>query len=302
MGKGGMGKGRMRKGSMGKGDMGKGGLFGARPSAMPFRTAPAPSPFGGGMGFGAAPAPAPPAAGFGGASLFDEEGGEEEEDEEDDKEDEDDEDEGMGRFGAAQPNLFGAAPSPFGGGAAAGFGGGAAGFGGGAVGFGGAGLSGGATSAPDPALALTMSRNEADGLCCLAWHAAAKEVPLSINLEGTKASPETLAAACWALCPCVTSLSFESTRLTADGANTVALERLCGLLRGGHAAALTSVKLRGNKLGDEGWGAIFAAICGNKDSKIIAMDASSENIGPAGVKLIAEALRTSVTGALMKVR
>jgi hypothetical protein len=32
------------------------------------------------------------------------------------------------------------------------------------------------------------------------------------------------------------------------------------------------------------------------------MDASSENIGPAGVKLIAEALRTSVTGALMKVR
>ncbi|KOO29439.1 protein nlrc3 [Chrysochromulina tobinii] len=62
--------------------------------------------------------------------------------------------------------------------------------------------------------------------------------------------------------------------------------------------ALTSVKLRGNKLGDEGWGAIFAAICGNKDSKIMSMDASSENIGPAGVKLIAEALRTSVTGSL----
>jgi Ran GTPase-activating protein (RanGAP) involved in mRNA processing and transport len=62
--------------------------------------------------------------------------------------------------------------------------------------------------------------------------------------------------------------------------------------------ALTSVKLRGNKLGDEGWGAIFAAICGNKDSKIMSLDASSENIGSAGVKLIAEALRTSVTGAL----
>eukprot|EP00900_Chrysochromulina_parva_P019716 jgi/Chrpa1/27746/Chrysochromulina_OHIO_Genome00027832-RA len=40
--------------------------------------------------------------------------------------------------------------------------------------------------------------------------------------------------------------------------------------------ALTSVKIRGNKLGDEGWGAIFAAICGNKDSKIMSMDASSE--------------------------
>ena len=62
--------------------------------------------------------------------------------------------------------------------------------------------------------------------------------------------------------------------------------------------ALTSVKLRGNKLRDEGWGAIFAAICGNKDSKIMSMDASFQNISPAGVKLIAEALRTSLTGAL----
>ena len=64
---------------------------------------------------------------------------------------------------------------------------------------------------------------------------------------------------------------------------------------------MTSVKLRGNKLGDEGWGAIFAAICGNKDSKIMSMDVSSENIGSAGVQLIAEALRTSVTGALTQV-
>jgi hypothetical protein len=81
----------------------------------------------------------------------------------------------------------------------------------------------------------------------------------------------------------------------------VALERLCGLLRGGHAAALTSVELRGNQLRDEGWGAIFAAICGNKDSKIMSLDASSENIGSAGVKLIAEALRTSVTGGLTSI-
>ena len=62
--------------------------------------------------------------------------------------------------------------------------------------------------------------------------------------------------------------------------------------------ALTSVDLSGNKLGDEGWGAIFAGICGNKDSKIMSIDASSEDIRPAGGKLIAEALRTSVTGAL----
>jgi hypothetical protein len=64
---------------------------------------------------------------------------------------------------------------------------------------------------------------------------------------------------------------------------------------------LTSVELRGSQLGDEGWGAIFAAICGNKDSKIMSMDVSSENIGSAGVQLIAEALRTSVTGALTQV-
>jgi hypothetical protein len=58
------------------------------------------------------------------------------------------------------------------------------------------------------------------------------------------------------------------------------------------------VKLRGNQLGGNGWGAIFAAICGNKDSKILFLDVSREDIGPAGGELIAEALRTSVTGAL----
>ena len=42
--------------------------------------------------------------------------------------------------------------------------------------------------------------------------------------------------------------------------------------------SLTSVELRGNMLGDGGWGAIFAAICGIKDSKIMYMDTSYENI------------------------
>ena len=62
------------------------------------------------------------------------------------------------------------------------------------------------------------------------------------------------------------------------------------------------LNLEGNQLGDEGWGAIFSGICGNKDSKIMSMDVSSERIGPAGSKLIAEALRTSVTSALTEVR
>ena len=58
------------------------------------------------------------------------------------------------------------------------------------------------------------------------------------------------------------------------------------------------LNLEGNQLGDEGWGAIFSGICGHKDSKIMSMDVSSESIGPAGGKLIAEALRTSVASAL----
>jgi Ran GTPase-activating protein (RanGAP) involved in mRNA processing and transport len=60
--------------------------------------------------------------------------------------------------------------------------------------------------------------------------------------------------------------------------------------------ALTSLELRGNQLGDKGWGAIFAAICGNKDSKITSLDASSENIGPVGGNAVAAMV--AVTGAL----
>jgi hypothetical protein len=73
---------------------------------------------------------------------------------------------------------------------------------------------------------------------------------------------------------------------------------------------LTKISISKNKLGEEGTKAICEAIEQNttlkeldisggfKDSKIMSLDAASENIGPAGFKLIAEALRTSVTGAL----
>jgi hypothetical protein len=81
---------------------------------------------------------------------------------------------------------------------------------------------------------------------------------------------------------------------TAEGITAIA----DALRVNGAFGALTSVELSDNKLGDKGWGAIFAAICGNKDSKITSLNAYYENIGPAGVKLITEALRTSVTGAL----
>ena len=87
--------------------------------------------------------------------------------------------------------------------------------------------------------------------------------------------------------------------MTEFVADPEGVQAMAGALRVN--GALTSVNLRGNRLGDEGWGAIFAAICGNKDSKIMSINASGENIGPAGVKLIAEALCTSVTGALTTV-
>ena len=86
------------------------------------------------------------------------------------------------------------------------------------------------------------------------------------------------------------SLNFGDNGIGPVGANAVAaMVAVTG--------SLTSVELRGNKLGDKGWGAIFAAICGNKDCKIMSMDTSYENIGPAGGKLIAEALRTRASQA-----
>ena len=72
------------------------------------------------------------------------------------------------------------------------------------------------------------------------------------------------------------------------------------------SASLTSIgegglNLKGNDLGDEGWGAIVAGVCANKDGKIATIDASNESIGPAGAKLIGEALTTSVSASLTEV-
>ena len=92
----------------------------------------------------------------------------------------------------------------------------------------------------------------------------------------------------------VESLDLSNKHLGA--ASAIVIASLIGV-----NVALTSVELRGNQLGDEGWGAIFAAICGNKDSKIMSLDASCEHISPDGVQLIAEALRTSFTGGLTKI-
>ena len=72
-------------------------------------------------------------------------------------------------------------------------------------------------------------------------------------------------------------------------------------------ASLTSIgkgglNLKNNSLGDKGWGEIFAGVCSSEESKISSIDASKDWIGPEGAKLIAEALRTSVTASLTEVR
>ena len=59
-----------------------------------------------------------------------------------------------------------------------------------------------------------------------------------------------------------------------------------------------SLNLKDNSLGNEGWGAIFAAVCDSRISKITSIDASGERIGPEGAKLIGQALRHSVNASL----
>ena len=122
----------------------------------------------------------------------------------------------------------------------------------------------------------------------------------TLGSEGSVLSATDLAALLGAL-----SLNQRLTELDLSGNSlgSACVPRVLELLAHGmiQSVGQHGLNLKGNQLGDEGWGAIFAGICGNKDSKIMSMDVSSENIGPAGVKLIAEALRTCVTGALTSV-
>ena len=64
---------------------------------------------------------------------------------------------------------------------------------------------------------------------------------------------------------------------------------------------LLSINLKQNELEGEGWGAILAGACANKDTQIASMDISRAKIGPAGAKIIGEALRTSVSTSLTQV-
>ena len=96
---------------------------------------------------------------------------------------------------------------------------------------------------------LSWNRLGAEGAAALAPALAANGALTSLNLAGNL------------LCGLD---EYGDGTYTAEGITAIAdTLRVNG--------SLTSVELRGNKLGDEGWGAIFAAICGNKDSKIMSL-------------------------------
>ena len=99
------------------------------------------------------------------------------------------------------------------------------------------------------------------------------------------------------MCPCFYLLS--QLDLSRNGLGSEGAKSLAEALKVN--ASLTSINLKQNKLGDEGWGVILAGACANKNSKIASIDVSRENIGPSGAKLIGEALRTSASASLTQV-
>ena len=113
----------------------------------------------------------------------------------------------------------------------------------------------------------------------------------NLGVEGAKIVAEMVSAM-----GSLTSLDLRVNKLGPEGAKALAP----GL---SNNSSLTSIgegglDLRNNLLGDEGWSAIIGAVCGSSVSMISSIDASKEGISIAGAKLIAEALGTSVNGAL----
>ena len=58
------------------------------------------------------------------------------------------------------------------------------------------------------------------------------------------------------------------------------------------------INLKDNKLGAEGWGAIFAAVCSSTDCNITSIDATGEGLGVEGAKAVGKALQDSVSRSL----
>ena len=97
----------------------------------------------------------------------------------------------------------------------------------------------------------------------------------------------------------VEELDLQYNQIGPNGAKAIAA--LCAVRGSLTAIGEGGLNPKYNRLGDEGWGAIFTGVCSNKDSKISSIDVSHESIGLPGAKLIAEALQKSVAGSLTKI-
>ena len=133
-----------------------------------------------------------------------------------------------------------------------------------------------------------MSRNNIGGHHDVDWN-------FYSTPEGTKAIAEAICVS-----PSITSIDLSENDLGPGGAKGLAQAIAVN-------PSITSVGKDGwhvmyNGLCDEGWGAIFAAICSSKVSKITSIDASHECLGPDGAKLIGQALQNSVSTSLTSVR
>ena len=118
----------------------------------------------------------------------------------------------------------------------------------------------------------------------------------SLGVEGSKVVAEMIS-----VMASLTSINLSYNNLAADyGRDMTGIKAIADALV---EASITSVgkdglNLKDNYFGPEGWGAIFAAICSSQVSKITSIDASGEEIGPAGAKLIGQALGNSVNPSL----
>ena len=169
---------------------------------------------------------------------------------------------------------------------------------------------------------------EVHGLAALVWARFQGDPLLEIDLEGTKLSPECLAVLGRSMGPSIGALGLRKTDFAKGGNDLSGLRVLCSALSDAQCAGLlsldlshnnlradaanllaegmrknasvTSIDLRGNKLGVEGWTTIFNTLCDSPASKISTWDLSREFLGPEIAKPLANYI--SVTASLTSVR
>ena len=97
----------------------------------------------------------------------------------------------------------------------------------------------------------------------------------------------------------LTSINLDSNQLGAAGGKVMA--QGIRISYSVTSIGADGLQLKYNRLGVEGWSAIFAAVCGSSDSKIALIDASGEVIGVEGALRLSQLLQGSVSPSLAHV-